>query len=265
MKSFSEIGPPERSGLFSGALIVISLAVLGVRYFVEIEYIFIFTIFHAALLAAGLIKRTVFTVHLLVLCFLISLIYHLPASKNWPFYFLVPLILYGLIVWIIPWFRNSLDWLRPGKYDSRTLLLVILIVIISSTALVLWYILSQPDLSGMSSQVPDWSLKLLVLSAIGFSIINALMEEIIWRGAFQQALNAAFGVGFISIVIQALSFGMIHYKGFPSGLIGAALAAIYGLMLGYIRYYTRGLLWPIIAHFFADLTIFILYITYVAK
>lgn len=59
--------------------------------------------------------------------------------------------------------------------------------------------------------------------------------------------------------ILIFPFGFIHYAGgFPNGTTGTALAAIYGLMLGAIRIRPRGMLAPVVTHFFADLTIFMI-------
>jgi len=48
----------------------------------------------------------------------------------------------------------------------------------------------------------------------------------------------------------------MHINGFPRGIIGAALAGIYGLLTGFIRKKSGGLAAPVVTHFFADATIF---------
>jgi membrane protease YdiL (CAAX protease family) len=60
----------------------------------------------------------------------------------------------------------------------------------------------------------------------------------------------------VAIVLQALSFGALHFGGFPSGLAGMSLATIYGLMLGALAYRCKGLLAPCAAHVLADSVIF---------
>lgn len=46
--------------------------------------------------------------------------------------------------------------------------------------------------------------------------------------------------------------------GYPPGLLGAALAGIYGLALAWLRVFTGGLGLPVITHIVADATIFII-------
>jgi membrane protease YdiL (CAAX protease family) len=58
------------------------------------------------------------------------------------------------------------------------------------------------------------------------------------------------------IVLQVLLFGLWHYRGFPGGLIGVILVFVWGIFLGIIRLRTSGMLFPFLAHFYADVTIF---------
>jgi membrane protease YdiL (CAAX protease family) len=39
---------------------------------------------------------------------------------------------------------------------------------------------------------------------------------------------------------------------------GVAMAAVYGFFIGLIRHHSGGMLAPVVTHFFADLTIFII-------
>jgi uncharacterized protein len=53
-------------------------------------------------------------------------------------------------------------------------------------------------------------------------------------------------------------FGIYHWRGFPGGLSGSVMVFFWSVFLGIIKYRTKGMLMPVIAHIFADLTIFIL-------
>ena len=88
---------------------------------------------------------------------------------------------------------------------------------------------------------------------VGWSALNAVAEEFFFRGALQRALTplgAAWAIG-----VQAAAFGLIHYRGFPRGWSGVALATIYGLMLGLLRRRADGLFAPWLAHLAADVVI----------
>jgi len=74
-----------------------------------------------------------------------------------------------------------------------------------------------------------------------------------------QALDSATGPGFISLFVQAWLFGAMHYlQGFPNGLWGIAMTVTYGVMLGWLRRRSQGMLTPWLAHVFADIVIFII-------
>jgi membrane protease YdiL (CAAX protease family) len=86
-----------------------------------------------------------------------------------------------------------------------------------------------------------------------------MMEEIVFRGVFMQALDSAFGADGMSVTIQAWLFGAMHYReGFPNGGWGLAMACVYGIMLGTIRRRSKGMLAPWLVHAWADLVIFVI-------
>lgn len=106
--------------------------------------------------------------------------------------------------------------------------------------------------------MPKFPLWGLILSGVGFALVNAAAEECAFRGILMTALESAVGAGWLAIIIQAGSFGLFHIHGFPNGGWGIALSGFYGLMLGSLRHYTRGLLAAWLAHIFADITIFVI-------
>ena len=56
--------------------------------------------------------------------------------------------------------------------------------------------------------------------------------------------------------MQAVAFGALHLLGIPGGWIGVAMAAAYGVMLGWLRRRSQGMLAPYLAHGLADVAIF---------
>lgn len=94
-----------------------------------------------------------------------------------------------------------------------------------------------------------------MLAGALFATVNALLEEVVWRGVMQDALAAQLGLKG-GLLAQAVVFGVIHAQGFPRGLIGILLASTYGLLLGMLRLRSGGIVAPIIAHVCADATIF---------
>ncbi|NOX42467.1 MAG: CPBP family intramembrane metalloprotease [Gammaproteobacteria bacterium] len=90
-----------------------------------------------------------------------------------------------------------------------------------------------------------------------FAFLNALIEEVVYRGVLQQALSDVFMNNHIVVLLQASAFASFHFAvGFPNGMSGYALTLLYGGALGYMRIWTNGLVTPLLCHLIADLTIF---------
>ncbi len=118
-----------------------------------------------------------------------------------------------------------------------------------------WLAVARPDLSGVvQAYVPSLPLATLILGGAVVAVVNATLEEIVWRGVFQRGLEAALGPA-LAIGVQAVSFGVAHAHGVPSGWLGVVLAGAWALLLGLLRRASGGLLAPIVAHFVADATI----------
>lgn len=118
-----------------------------------------------------------------------------------------------------------------------------------------WVMLLRPDLSDVvRDYVPDVPLVALLLGAAAFALVNAILEELIWRGVIQGELETLFGP-VLTISVQAASFGLQHAHGVPSGAVGVALAGAWAVMLGLLRRHARGLRAPVVAHVVADASI----------
>ena len=208
---------------------------------------------------AALCLRAVQPLHLSLFCTLWQLIPLLtPALSKWPLYKVAPLVVYGGVLGVSQRLRKSVLWFRPGRLGLDIWLLGSLVVVVSTGALVAWNLICQPDLGPNRANIPPMPLWLLPLIGVAFALINSAVEEAIFRGIFLQALDSAVGAGTISLVIQAVFFGWLHYSeiGFPKGLAGVAMASVYGLLLGYLRYRSQGMLAPWLAHAGTDIAVF---------
>jgi hypothetical protein len=114
----------------------------------------------------------------------------------------------------------------------------------------------QPDTQSIYETFGFHSLPLplLLAGAVLFSIVNAAAEEFVYRGFVHQSLAETFPLP-AALLLQAAAFGLLHIQGFPSGVTGAGLAFVFGLMMGWIRVQSDGMLAPWAAHVAADLTI----------
>ncbi len=125
---------------------------------------------------------------------------------------------------------------------------------VTPVALLGWLALFHPDLSAVRAALPAAPLAVLVLGGLGFAVVNAVLEELVFRGVLQSSLEPTFGAAG-AILLQAVSFGVEHAHGIPRGPVGVLLAGTWAVMLGVLRRHTGGLLAPVVAHVVADATI----------
>jgi membrane protease YdiL (CAAX protease family) len=152
---------------------------------------------------------------------------------------------------------NGSQPIRLGRLAAADVWMVAGLVLASASVLLVFFRVAPPRLgtgASLLTTLTPWS---LVIAGIAFALLNALVEEVLFRGAVLHHLGDTLG-WWTAAVVQALAFGMLHLNGYPYGPLGVALAAVYGLMLGAMRLRSGGLLAPWIAHVLTDLVIFVL-------
>ncbi len=173
----------------------------------------------------------------------------------WPWYLVLPILVYGGIVVATGPLRRTAPMLTVGRVDGRPLLVSMALVLVTICGLVGFQSLAQPDLRELATRIPtDWFSNLFI-AGVCFSVINALAEELIFRGILWDVIadewNEWTALGATSVL-----FGVVHFDGYPPGTIGAVLAGLYGVALGGLRWWVGGLGLPTACHVFADATIF---------
>jgi uncharacterized protein len=93
-----------------------------------------------------------------------------------------------------------------------------------------------------------------LLWAIPFSMANAFSEEAIFRIGIISPLYGIFSVPII-LLISGVVFGLPHYFGMPSGIIGAVMAGFLGWLLAMSLVETQGLFLAWAIHFVQDVVI----------
>ena len=173
------------------------------------------------------------------------------------------IIAYVIIVWVVPPLRFTMAWARVGRVGREVFFPILFAVLTANVGLALWYRLTSPDLNDLVRNfVPDLAPAVLIAGAVAFSMVNALVEEVAFRGVLMHALDAALGAGAASVVLQAIPFGLLHLgAGFPRGWIGVGLAMIYGILRGMIRRRAHGMLAPWLAHVCTDISIGVFVLT----
>lgn len=253
------IQPPPRSSTFGATIIVIDLFLLS--FFPLSSTINAWMALTAlALIAAALFARNLQSLHLSIFtAILIATPYLDPLLRSWPYSLLIPLLCYGITVATSHNLRISVLWIRRGAPDKTAIIVAAITSIMAGIALVLWYVLLKPNLDihlRHMQAIPIW---LFPIAGIAFAFGNATVEEFTFRGVIMQAIDSAIGPGFVSLFVQAWIFGAMHYlHGFPNGLWGVVMTVTYGVMLGWLRQRSRGMLTPWLAHACADIVIFII-------
>ena len=259
-EDYRRIQSPERCGRLASAIILISsILYAGTLYYIldPSQAVRIYTCSYGLLLVLALLFRDPMAVHITLLALLSALwSWSRIWPPFWPFSPFVPLVIYAIAVTAIPSLRRSVTWLRVGETNRSVWFLILVTILTSSSGLLLWFLQVKPDLSRFLGAIPTWHPILLIPVGLGFSVVNAALEEFIYRGVLMQALDAALGPGKMALIVQAVVFGSAHFKGVPDGWIGVGMATVYGLMLGVIRRRGQGLFAPFVAHVCADVVIF---------
>jgi uncharacterized protein len=131
------------------------------------------------------------------------------------------------------------SWLKTG--------ISLTIVISLATAAFMYFQLKQAQV--------NWALlQSGIVWILLFSLINSFGEEMIYRMGIVSPLKGLLQPMTI-FVISAILFGIPHLAGMPSGLIGATMAGVLGLVLAKSLYETNGFFWAWTIHFIQDVII----------
>jgi len=193
--------------------------------------------------------------HALALVALIGAATFVPAFRMWPLLWVVPLAAYAALVAVVPPLRATFRPWRFGRVSTPTVAATVIIAVGSCAVLVAFHSRTHPDVSAYGSFLPVSALGGVLAVGVLFSVFNALFEEVIFRGVLFDAVESQWGV-WVAVVATAFLFGYGHMRGYPPGPLGAVLAGIYGLCIGWLRVFSAGIGLPVIAHIAADATIF---------
>jgi len=178
-----------------------------------------------------------------------------PALRRWPWIWIAPLAGYFLMPIFAPRMRGSMTWLRVGKVSGASIGATLGIMAVTSLALVAFNAIAKPGLGVYRSALPFERLGGVITTGVVFTIVNATLEELVFRGVLFDAIRSQWN-GWVTLVATPVLFGLGHLHGYPPGLWGAGLAVAFGFAVGLLRVWTGGLALPIVAHMGADATIY---------
>ena len=171
------------------------------------------------------------------------------------FTFLIPALAFSWLLfkqrmWNFWGFGNSL---KPFWILASLLMLVFLLPVIQFSyelnqdlPLPSWMTSMEADATATLETILEMnSLKHLIVNLFLIALLPALGEEFIFRGILQQFGYRVFKNPTFSVWVTALLFSAIHFQ-----FEGFIPRFILGVYLGYLFYWTRNLIIPILAHFF---------------
>lgn len=146
----------------------------------------------------------------------------------------------------VPFLTPEGGWLPAGRATPVAWLLTGVVVVVAGVGLTVWALTTE-QFSESTVELVEAARSLpwpaLALAVIGFVIVNAITEELAYRGVAFEAAAGVLSPGF-AVLVQAIAFGALHVVGFPAGAAGVGLSFAYGLALGTIRHITAGLRFP---------------------
>lgn len=241
----------------SEATVVISLTVLAaVMPLVTVDGILLAGSVAAIALTVISLRRRMLAASSMGVLFVTVLLLGLAGAGPQQVVFAVALVVFGLVIFRVPWLRPAHRWFVSGTLGFRVATLGAAFGLVAGLVVWAWYAPRRAELADLVEMVPDWPLSILIPAGVGFAVINALLEEAVYRGVVQEALEKVAGLGAISLVLQAAAFATLHFQaGFPRGVPGIGLAFLYGLVLGVLRRRSGGLAVPVVTHLVTDLVI----------
>jgi membrane protease YdiL (CAAX protease family) len=176
-------------------------------------------------------------------------------SSSWPWYLLLPLLVYAGVVLAVKPLRQTTPPITVGRLGGAPLAFSAVLVVATSAVLVAFHAWACPDVTALAGKLPVAAFGNLLVAGLCFSVVNASLEEVVFRGVLWGAIAGEWG-RMVALVVTSVLFGFVHLSGYPPGPLGAVLAGTYGLVLGLLRWWAGGLGLALGCHVCADATIF---------
>src|SRR5260221_8188137 len=161
------------------------------------------------------------------------------APLPWPWHLLLPLLVYAAIALAVPRLRRTAPRLALGRMGGAHLAFAVVLALATSGVLVGYHAFARPDVTDLAAHLPVAAFGNLVVASVCFSVANAAIEELVFRGVVWAVVASEWNNA-VALVVTALLFGLGHLQGYPPGPLGAGLAALYGVALGLLRWGSGG-------------------------
>jgi uncharacterized protein len=178
------------------------------------------------------------------------------AWLPWP----IPLAVAAVGWWGLSVSRGNgrLPRLRLGKLRGWRLWLGMASVTpITAVSLWLWWRWAEPELADQLSLLDGMSPMAIAAIGLVFVLVNPVLEDVVYCGVVQESVRAEAGAA-LAVGCYAVTFGALHWQGFPGGTVGVVMVGVWALALAWLRHQSGGLLAPVLAHVTADAVIFLI-------
>lgn len=113
---------------------------------------------------------------------------------------------------------------RPGVYSVAAILTLASVLGIQYWIERQTFLAAGPLLASLTRDpIIAWT------AIVGAALINALFEELLWRGVLLNGIRETWSTT-AAVGLTAIGFGLAHWAAVPSGTIGVALTAAFGLI-----------------------------------
>jgi membrane protease YdiL (CAAX protease family) len=175
----------------------------------------------------------------------------------WPWHLLLPLLVYAGTAFAIPPLRRTAPRLAVGRLGGAPLACALALSVMVAAVLIGFHYFVNPDIEELAKQIPLTMFGNVLFAGVCFSVVNALLEELVFRGVLWEVVADEWNTP-LALGVTAVLFGLGHLHGYPPGSVGAILAGVYGVALGLLRWWAGGLGLATACHISADATIFTL-------
>jgi membrane protease YdiL (CAAX protease family) len=145
----------------------------------------------------------------------------------------------------IKWLGIKKNWISWGKLSIISAGLI-------STGTILLTVLT---VTGTNANFNIDNLMKYLPFVIIFAFFNSFCEGIVFRSAILGSLRDVLPKNQL-IATAAILFGIAHYYGAPSGIVGVAMSGLLGWYMSRSMYETKGFVSSWIIHFMQDVVIF---------
>jgi membrane protease YdiL (CAAX protease family) len=117
------------------------------------------------------------------------------SPLTWPWYVLLPLLVYAVVVLAWPALRRTAPRFAFGRWTGWPLVAAVGLSVATSAALVVFQTFGHPEVADLAAGVPVAVFGNLLFAGICFSAANATLEELIFRGILWEVAAVEWNVG----------------------------------------------------------------------